>query len=142
MDADVFSFVHYGKDRYRDFEPYLVGRPLLLAFCTVGELRGGAIKNHWGPRSRQKQDTYIERYTVVLPTTGAVDEYAVLHARLHDQLRGGGVNDMWAAACALNLNVPVITNNLRDFTRIRDVEPRLILVHPDEPYLPAAGDQE
>lgn len=133
VDSDVFSYIHYGKDRYRDFEPFLVGHPLFLSFCTVGELRGGAIKNSWGSRRRQQQDDYIHRYTIVRPTTAVVDEYAALHAKLHDQLKGGGVNDMWTAACALYLSTPVVTNNLGDFTKIRTVEPRLVIAHPDLP---------
>lgn len=111
VDTDVFSFVHYRRDRYVDFEPFLLGRALLVAFCTVGELRAGAIKRKWVPPKRSEQERYIAAYTVVQPTTAAVDEYAALHAQLHYHLKGGGVNDMWTAAIALALNVPVVTNN-------------------------------
>ena len=133
VDADVFSMVHYAKGRYRDFEPFLIGRALLLSFCSVGELRAGAIKNQWGSPRRAQQESFIKAYTIVRPTSAAVDEYAVLHARLHDTLKGGGVNDMWTAAIALSLGVPVATNNLSDFSRIQAVEQRLFIIHPDLP---------
>lgn len=133
MDCDVFSYIHWAKDRWRDFEPFLLGRPLLLAFCGVGELRAGPIKKNWGERRRQQQEQFIAAYTVVPATTKVVDEYASLHAQLHNSLKGGGVNDMWTAACALALGLPVVTNNLSDYQKIQAVERRLDLVHPDLP---------
>ncbi len=133
VDADVFSMVHYAKGRYHDFEPFLTGRALLLSFSSVGELRAGAIKNRWGTPRRAQQESFIKAYAIVRPTTAAVNEYAALHARLHESLKGGGVNDMWTAAIALALGVPVATNNLSDFGKIRAVEQRLLIVHPDLP---------
>jgi predicted nucleic acid-binding protein len=130
VDSDVFSFVHTGRDPGPAFEPFLVGRPLLLAFCAVGELRAGAIKARWGSKRRGELDRALGLYTVVRPTSAIVDRYAVLHAALHDRLSRGGVNDMWTAACALDLEVPVVTNNLSDFRQIQTIQPSLFLVHP------------
>ena len=104
-----------------------------MAFCTVGELLAGAIKNRLVSRRRAQQEQYIAAYTVVPATTAAVDEYAALHAKLHNHLKGGGVNDMWTAAIALALDVPVVSNNRNDFDKITAVEPRLFVVHPDLP---------
>jgi tRNA(fMet)-specific endonuclease VapC len=140
VDTDVFSMVHYGKGRYADFEPFLVGRPLMLSFCTVGELRAGALKDNWGASRRAKQESYINVYTVVRPTSAAVDEYAALHAQLHNNLTGSGFNDMWTGAIALALGAPIVTNNLKDFLQIQAVEPRLFVVHPDLPDRPKALD--
>lgn len=131
VDADVFSMVHYNKGRGVDLEPFLIGRPLMLAFCTVGELRAGAIKASWGEKQKEQLESFIRAYTVVRPTSATVHDYAFLHAALHHNLKGGGINDMWTAAVALALDLPIITNNLRDFRQIRAVQPRLILVHPD-----------
>jgi predicted nucleic acid-binding protein len=133
VDSDVFSFIHNSRPPGPSFEPFLRGRALLLAFCAVGELRAGAIKAAWGTKRRGELDRAIGLYTVVRPTSAIVDQYAVLHAALHDRLKRGGVNDMWTAACALDLGVPVVTNNLSDFMQIKAVEPGLLVVHPDLP---------
>ncbi|MFP5318819.1 MAG: PIN domain-containing protein [Acidimicrobiia bacterium] len=131
VDTDVFSMVHYAKGRGADFEPLLVGHPLVLSFAAVGELRAGAIKNTWGAKRLADQARFLKTYTVVPANNDVVERYAPLHARLHETLKGGGVNDMWTAACALLLGLPIATNNLSDFQRIRSVEPQLVLVHPD-----------
>ncbi len=131
VDTDVFSMVHYGKGRGADFEPLLVGRPLALSFAAVAELRAGAIKNNWGARRLAEQARFLTAYTVVPANIDVVERYAPLHARLHATLKGGGINDMWTAACALVLGIPVVTNNLSDFKQIQTVDSGLVLVHPD-----------
>ena len=133
VDTDVFSMVHYGKGRCLEFEPFLVGRPLLVSFCTVGELRAWGIKHQWGSARKARLESYLNVYTVARPTTAAVNEYAPLHAALHESLKGGGVNDMWTAAIALALDLPIVTNNLGDFLKIQATEPALAVVHPDIP---------
>lgn len=123
--------VHYAKGRGPDFEQLLVGHPLALSFAAVGELRGGAIKGGWGSRSLAAQARFLRAYTVVPANHDVIERYAPLHARLHATLKGGGVNDMWTAACALMLEIPIATNNLSDFQQIQQVEPQLVLIHPD-----------
>jgi predicted nucleic acid-binding protein len=131
VDTDVFSMVHYVKGRGADFEPLLLGHPLALSFAGVGELRGGAIKSNWGFRRMQEQSRFLSAYTVVPANNDVVNQYAPLHAALHMNLKGGGVNDMWTAACALTVGLPLVTNNLADFRQIRSVAPALVLIHPD-----------
>lgn len=69
----------------------------------------------------------------MLTSTDAVTtKWAVIYTRLRDQLKSGGINDMWTAACALAQPVPppVMTGNTSDFGRIAAEFP-LQLVHPD-----------
>lgn len=131
VDTDVFSMVHYAKGRGSDFEVLLVGHPLALSFAGVGELRAGAIKSSWGSRRLAEQARFLHAYTVVPANNDVVERYAPLHARLHSTLKGGGVNDMWTAACALVLGIPVVTNNLGDFQQIQAVDSDLVVIHPD-----------
>ena len=131
VDTDVFSYVHYQKDRWQDFEVLLLGHPLALSFACVGELRAGAIKSNWGVPRQSAQQRFMSTYTIIRPTTAVVDEYAILHASLHDKLSRGGVNDMWTAACALAYGLPVATNNLSDFLSIGAVASDLKVIHPD-----------
>jgi len=131
VDTDVFSMVHYAKGRATEFEPLLLGHLLVLSFAAVGELRAGAIKARWGTRKVTDQTRFLHAYTVVPANMAVVDRYAPLHAKLHATLKGGGINDMWTAACALELGIPVATNNLSDFQQIQAVEPALVLIHPD-----------
>jgi predicted nucleic acid-binding protein len=131
VDTDVFSMVHYARDPDGRFEGLLIGHPLALSFAGVGELRAGAIKARWGSRRLTDQARFLTAYTVIPANNDVVTTYAPLHAALHSNLKGGGINDMWTAACALSVGIPVVTNNLSDYRQIRSVEPSLQLVHPD-----------
>jgi predicted nucleic acid-binding protein len=131
VDTDVFSMIHYGRDTGHRFQALLVGHPLALSFAAVGELRAGAIKARWGSRRLADQAIFLTAYTVIPANNDVVSRYAPLHAALHSNLKGGGVNDMWTAACAVSVGIPVVTNNLSDYQQIKIVEPSLQLVHPD-----------
>jgi predicted nucleic acid-binding protein len=131
VDTDAFSFVYFRRKLEGPaFEALLLGHDLALSFATVGELRAGAIKAHWGATRRQELEKAMSAYTVLRPVSQVVDLYAELHARLHSQLKGGGVNDMWTAACAVAYQMPIATNNLSDFRTIATVLP-VTLIHPD-----------
>lgn len=69
---------------------------------------------------------------VVIPYDArVVDRWAELHARLLNQLKGEGINDLWIAACCLVYDLPVVTGNVTDFGTIQTVAPELRIVHPD-----------
>lgn len=133
VDTDVFSWITWRRERYREFDDLVRGHTLALSFATVGELRFGAINAGWGDARRRTLEERISQHYVVLTATDAVTtRWAEIYARFRDQLKGGGVNDMWIAACALAQPAPppIVTGNLSDFGRIASQFP-LTLVHPD-----------
>jgi predicted nucleic acid-binding protein len=138
VDTDVFSWVTWERARGSEFEALLQGHVLALSFATVGELRAGALIAGWGgDRWRRLEDRIARHYTILTATDPVTMRFAELYARLRGQLKDGGVNDMWTAACALAQPVPppIVTGNLSDFRTIAAAFP-LQLIHPD---LEAAG---
>jgi predicted nucleic acid-binding protein len=133
IDTDVLSLVVLSRGRYREFESLIDGHVLTVAFATVAEIRAFALIAKWG---EQRQRVLEERLhqLVVLPATDEVTRlFARIHARFRDQLKGGGVNDMWIASCALAQNpqpLPIVTGNVSDFQTIGR-EFALEIVHPD-----------
>ncbi len=133
LDMDVFSMLHVHKGRYEEWAELARGHDYALAFAVVGEVKGGAMRARWGDHRRAALDVSL-RACVVLPTTvDVVNHWAALHAALKDPLKGGGVNDMWVAACCLAYGLPLLTNNLADYQRLAIHAPALRLIHPDLP---------
>ncbi len=135
VDTDVFSWITWRRGRYEEFDALIRGHTLALAFATVGEVRAGAVIARWGEqRLRQLEDRISQNYVVLTATDPVTAKWAEINARLRDQLKGGGVNDMWIAACALAQPSPppIVTGNLSDFGRIAAAFP-VQLVHPDLP---------
>ena len=133
VDTDVFSWVTWRRHRHAEFDGLIKGHTLALSFATVGELRAGGIIGGWTEARRQHLEDRIAQHYVVLTASDAVTaRWAEIYARLRDQLKGGGINDMWTAACVLAQPVPppIVTGNLSDFSRIAGEFP-LRLIHPD-----------
>lgn len=132
VDTDVFSWIAWRRERYLEFEKLLGGRVLALSFVSVGELRAGAIRAKWSQRRRDQLEALIRRYVVIAATDAVSHRWATIQAQLKDQLKGGGVNDMWIAACALSQDppLPIATGNVSDFSKIAKFFP-LTVVHPD-----------
>jgi predicted nucleic acid-binding protein len=135
VDTDVFSWVTWRRQRYEEFDALIRGHTLAVSFATVGEVRAGAVSADWtAPRRRPLEDRISQHYVVLTATDAVTAKWAEIYARLRGQLKGGGVNDMWIAACALAQPnpPPVVTGNLSDFGRIA-AKFSLQLVHPDLP---------
>lgn len=131
VDTDVFSWITWRRGRHAEFDELINGHLLALSFATVGELRAGAIEG-LGEKRRTILEDRIKQYVVLSATDAVTEWFAQIYARLHDRLKGGGVNDMWIAATALAQpeQLPVVTGNLTDFERIAAEFP-LEIIHPD-----------
>ena len=131
LDTDVFSMLYLKKGRHEEFSKLLVGHdPFALPFPVIGEVRVLPLRAQWGSTRRAELDTAITLCVSIPATSAVVDKWAELSARFLDRLKGGGVNDMWIAACCLVHDLPLATGNLSDFQTIADEFP-LRLVHPD-----------
>jgi predicted nucleic acid-binding protein len=137
IDTDVFSWVTWRRGPYRDFDRLIEGHTPAVSFATVGELRAGALKADYGERKRAHLEELIAQHYVVLAATDPVTwKFAELYARFGGRLKGGGVNDMWTAACALAQPdpPPIVTGNLADFGTIASNFP-LQIVNPQRDAL-------
>ena len=131
VDTDAFSGVHWGRGRHAEFAALLDGHPLALPFPVVGELKVGAIRAGFQRPGMERLERAIGLCVVIPSDARVVDEWAAMRAKLMNQLKGDGINDLWIAACCLVHDLPIVTNNLSDFQRIATVAPALRLVHPD-----------
>lgn len=131
VDTDVFSFIHARKGPHATFARLIAGHPLAIPFAVVGELKVGAIRGGIGPAKRARLEAAIAVCTVIPVDARVVDVWAALRAKLIHRLAGEGINDLWIAACCLVHDLPLVTNNIRDFSTIASVQPSLRLVHPD-----------
>lgn len=138
VDTNVFSWAFLRAGKYADFKPFLDqalrnSQPLLLTFSIVGELRAWTANPGWDAVRIAKLELAIQGY-VVLPFDEEVTrQYGPLHAKLGDQLKKFGRNDMWTAACSLSHSeLPtILTDDIADFQKIQAVAPNLRLAHPE-----------
>lgn len=99
-------------DAYR---PLLEGRPHIVSFVTVAELRFGARLAGWGAKRLHRLEYELSRTEVVWPGPALAETYADL--RTWCVMTGHGLGqkeheaDRWVAATAVRLGVPLVAHD-------------------------------
>lgn len=97
------------------YQPHVHGRPLVISFVTVAELRFGALKANWGETRQAALEARLSSMTVVpsdsdLATVNAELRVACermghgLGAKIHDA-------DRWIAATAIRFGLPLVSHD-------------------------------
>jgi predicted nucleic acid-binding protein len=132
VDTDVVRYwVAEAKDG-ESFNELVVGHELAVSFATYGELLAIGHRARWGERRLTNLRNRLRNFVVLPYNAKVVELWAGMHAKVSGHLHKGGTNDLWTAACALSMSpqVPVVTNNLRDFQAIQRCFPELVIIHP------------
>lgn len=132
VDTDVVSYWLMGSDPGSAFRSLVTGHEQAISFATYGELLSNAHRNRWGQRRIDALRNQLKGFVVVPYSSRIVELWAEMHAKVSGHLHKGGTNDLWTAACALAMSpqLPVVTNNLKDFQAIASAFPDVRLVHP------------
>lgn len=89
-----------------------------MSLVTWGELWCGACKSQHGDVAREKL-AVLAQIIVVLPMPAEVAEhYGAIRAALETAGTPIGNNDLWIAAHARSAGLCLVTNNVREFTRV------------------------
>jgi tRNA(fMet)-specific endonuclease VapC len=125
IDTDVFSFWFKGDSRGIPFRQYAKGYYLALSFATLGELYYWAHKNNWGESRLSLLELAISD-CLILPYDNLklVSQKFALTRLPHakgKQFQAIDYMDYWTAACALQYDYPIITNNYSHFSRIKGI---------------------
>jgi predicted nucleic acid-binding protein len=117
VDTGVFGarLMPHGQLLASGYDTLIEGRPVIISFITVAELRFGALNAGWGSSRRQRLESHIRSARVAWPDQGLVDAYAAL--RVWCSSRGHGLGhkeheaDRWIAATAMYLGIPLIAHD-------------------------------
>ena len=92
-----------------------------LSTIVLGELEFGAEKSAYSERNRAMLSALAQRLPLVGVDRNTTRHYARI--RLHLERNGTpiGSNDTWIAAQALAIDATVVTDNLREFSRVPDL---------------------
>ncbi len=116
IDTNVFGAAIVPGSRLASlYEPLIAGRPALISFQTVAELRFGAIRRGWGRARILNLERRIAEAETVWAGPDLVLVYAQLRAdcerighalgqRQHDA-------DRWIASTAIRLGLPLVSHD-------------------------------
>lgn len=114
------------EQRFQLFDP---ANTLLISVVTVGEIKSIAIQNNWGRKRLATLETLFSKFIIAdINVLSIIERYAEIDAFSQGKLknknagftaRNMGKNDLWIAATASVLDVPIITTD-HDFEHLQN----------------------
>lgn len=90
-----------------------------IPWIAKGEfLCGAVIAGH----DLQIVSTFLDGFPVLWPDDDTLLRYAELFARLRGQRLHVGPNDLWIAAAAAGRNLPLLTRNVKELSRVEGLQ--------------------
>lgn len=87
-----------------------------ISAVVLGELKFGILNSQKPDANRERLLNFLGSVSVLSLGEAEAMAYASIRLDMKSQLIGR--NDMWIAAHALALGVPLVTNNTREFSRV------------------------
>ena len=123
LDTDICIFIT------RKSEPVLLERiesvPLeqqCISVVTLAELLYGVQVSSRKKANQQAVDLFARHVEVLDWTPGAAGHYAEIRADLRKKGQQVGANDLLIAAHARSLGAVIVTNNVKDFGRVKGLK--------------------
>jgi tRNA(fMet)-specific endonuclease VapC len=103
------------------FEQLPIGS-VLMSLVTYGELEYGALKSNNSKKALGVLEELVNYIPVIPLKTAVAKHYAVIRANLESKGTPIGNNDLWIAAHARSLKHILVSNNVREFNRVENLE--------------------
>lgn len=119
LDTNICIYIIKRKpahllNKFISFQVGEIGVPTI----TVAELTFGVQKSIYPKRNLQALEQFLQPLVIVDFDYKAALAYGILRQQLQARGHPIGPLDMLIAAQALSQNVPIVTNNVREFERI------------------------
>lgn len=115
LDADTCI---YAMSAASGFQPKLPLRDCAISVVVLGELEFGVLRSQRVQRNRAALEHWLAAVQVLDINMDVGLCYGRVRATLTTSGDLIGPNDLWIAAHALSLGVPLISHNLREFRRV------------------------
>ena len=94
----------------------------IISMVTLAELFYGVLESNKKKANRAGVDAFVRHVTVKDWSRDAAEHYAEIRADLKKKGQMIGANDLIIAAHARSLDATVVTNNVKDFGRVKGLK--------------------
>jgi tRNA(fMet)-specific endonuclease VapC len=119
LDTNICIFVMKGLGQALESRFEAEADRLCISTITLAELTHGVEKSAAPGRNRRALESFVARLALLSFDSAAATAYGALRADLERRGSPIGPYDMMIAAHAQSLGLPVVTNNRREFDRVR-----------------------
>jgi tRNA(fMet)-specific endonuclease VapC len=119
LDTNICIYIAKEKPLsvLKKFEKLEVGE-VGMSIITYGELLFGAQKSHHPKKAQLLLQELVSLIPPLPMAVQAAKYYGDVRSKLEKQGKPIGNNDLWIAAHALTLELVLITNNVKEFSRV------------------------
>ena len=124
LDTNICIYIIKNKPQQvkKKFQSFNIGE-LYLSSITVSELLYGAYKSLYTEKNLKAIENFLLPFEIVDYDCNAASEYGKIRACLEKKGQVIGNMDMQIAAHSISLDMPLVTNNTKEFQRV----PKLML---------------
>ncbi len=117
LDTNICSAL-IGEDERIEKKLAVIDNHLLyINWVIASELRYGAVKRG-SKKLTTRVDEMLSMFTILQPNKSIIESYAKVRHQLTSEGRKIGSNDLWIASHAVAEGLIVVTNNVREFSRV------------------------
>jgi len=123
LDTNIFIYIRQGRPEevFRRFRRLRPGEAA-ISVITYGELFYGAVKHSDQAKALHQLREVIDVLPVLLLPETAAETYGHIRADLESKGEMIGNNDAWIAAHAIASRLTLVTNNEKEFRRVRGLK--------------------
>jgi tRNA(fMet)-specific endonuclease VapC len=123
LDTNICIYIRQKKPeqvlrRFRRLRP----GEAVLSVITYGELLYGATKSVYRPEALERLRELVHLLPAVAMPENAAETYGAMRAELESNGEMIGNNDLWIAAHAVAAGLTLVTNNEKEFRRVRGLK--------------------
>jgi tRNA(fMet)-specific endonuclease VapC len=123
LDTNICIYIRQRRpeevlQRFRKLRP----GEAALSVITYGELRYGAARRRQRIAAMEQLRELVRLLPALAMPESAAQSYGAIRADLESRLEMIGNNDLWIAAHALAAGLILVTNNEREFRRVRGLK--------------------
>jgi tRNA(fMet)-specific endonuclease VapC len=122
LDTNIISYQFKEDSRFDRYQAYLFDKHWCVSFQTRAEIERWIVARSWGT---SKQTEFFEFYAQFIEIPHSL-ELSKQWARAMHQTSTNGYSmppdDAWIAATALELGIPLVTHNKKDFLGLDGLE--------------------
>ena len=127
LDTDVLNYIARKTHKLSPkFRPLARNKILAISFITVAEVHFGIFKEVSSSTKWQNFWTkkVFPNLVVLYPDYRTCEIFGKLRAedKQHVPHRNTHFPDLWIAACAIQFDLPLLTNNIKHFKHIRNLK--------------------
>jgi predicted nucleic acid-binding protein len=126
LDTDVVS--RYRTGRLPPRLAYQVANDVSITFATAGELWKWALTRRWGVARQGGLDLWLNERRGLPDGLAVAQVWGSLSTAAQQRGRPRPLHDTWIAACCIEVGLPLLTLNRRDFADFAEHD-GLVLLH-------------